>query len=152
MLSLCWSFKQHATLLTIINATLERLWKQADLRKGTIFPANILEFNGNNKNTRKRCKICSGVFTITLSIFHTFSSVAIVHFEQVNVCQKFLKNIFYPLPKTHEKSLNVCSRPVIFNSSYYMVNVSYFSNFYLQWLEHAINPLMHNVPKWSDTL
>ena len=34
--------------------------QKPDIKKpGTIFPANIYLFKVNNRNTRKRCKICS---------------------------------------------------------------------------------------------
>ena len=33
----------------------------------------------------------SGVFMITLNIFHTFSSVSITEFEQVNVTWNYIK-------------------------------------------------------------
>ena len=73
-----------------------------------IFPTNIYLFKASNKNTSKRCEIYSK-FTIktperrqscrsydvnyvvlvllllTLNIFHTFSTVLTVDFEQVNV-------------------------------------------------------------------
>ena len=46
-----------------------------------------------SKNTRKRCKICSklttmttGNFLLTLNIFYTFFNVSFVDPEQVNVC------------------------------------------------------------------
>ena len=41
-------------------------------------PANIYLLKVNNRNTRKRCEICSK--------FTPFSGVSIVDFEQVNVC------------------------------------------------------------------
>ena len=51
-------------------------------------PANIYLFN--NKNTRKRCEICSELTN--------FSSVSIVEFEQVNVAlgfkEKFQTTLF----------------------------------------------------------
>ena len=64
--------------------------------------ANIFLFKVNNRNTRKRCEICSkltiktperrdvtGVVLVflllTLNIFHTFSSVSIVDFKKVNI-------------------------------------------------------------------
>ena len=65
------------------------------------FPANIYVLKVNNRNTRKRCEICSKltikipeqrhwrrstVFTVNLEhVSHLFSSVSIVDFEQVNV-------------------------------------------------------------------
>ena len=42
--------------------------------------ANIYLFKVNNKNTRKRCEICS-----MLTIKTPFSSVSIIDLEQVNV-------------------------------------------------------------------
>ena len=54
------------------------------------YPVNIYLFKINNRNTRKRCEICSKL-TIkpkrrqTLNIFHTFSSVSIDDFEKANV-------------------------------------------------------------------
>ena len=66
-------------------------------------------FKVNNRNTRKSCEICSkltiktperrrsGVFMLTLNIIHTFFSVSIVDFKQVNVnwdnCLKYLSTI-----------------------------------------------------------
>ena len=61
------------------------------------FPSNIYLFKIGNRNTRKRCEICSWYdvvdivdlvlmfLILTLNIFHTFSSISIVDFEQVNV-------------------------------------------------------------------
>ena len=64
------------------------------------FPTNIYLFKINNRNTRKRCGICLKLtikhqndvndvilvfLSIILGIFHTFFSVSIVDFEQVNV-------------------------------------------------------------------
>ena len=43
-------------------------------------PDNIYLFKVNNRNTRKRCEICS-----RLTLKTPFSSVSIVGFEQVNV-------------------------------------------------------------------
>ena len=63
-------------------------------------PANIYLFNVNERNTRKRCEICStltiksperrcsGDFIVTLNNFTPFSSVSIVEFEQVNISWK----------------------------------------------------------------
>ena len=56
-------------------------------------PANIYLFKINNRNTRKRCEICSKLTIksperrhwLTLNIFHTFFCVSVVNFEQVNV-------------------------------------------------------------------
>ena len=48
-----------------------------------VIPANIYLFEVNNRNTRKRCEICSKL-TITLNIFDTFSSISILDFEQVS--------------------------------------------------------------------
>ena len=61
---------------------------------------NIFLFIVNNRNTRKRCEICSKltiktpqrrstVFIVNfehISYLHLFSSVSTVGFEQVNVC------------------------------------------------------------------
>ena len=55
-------------------------------------------FKVNNRNTRTWCEICSKLtmktperrqasLLLTLNIFHTFSSVFIVNFEQVNAGQ-----------------------------------------------------------------
>ena len=56
-------------------------------------PANIYLFKVNNRHSRKRNKICSWrhhdvvlVFSLlTFNIFHTFSTVSIADFEQVDV-------------------------------------------------------------------
>ena len=63
-------------------------------------PANIYLFKFNNRSLRKRCESCSkltikipepryrcrsGFLLLLLNIFHIFSSVSIVTFEQVNV-------------------------------------------------------------------
>ena len=57
-------------------------------------PANIYLFNVNNRNTRKRCEICSKLTIQTperrqtlfllLTYFTYFSSASIINFEQVN--------------------------------------------------------------------
>ena len=65
------------------------------------FPANIYLIKVSNRNTRKRCEICSklilktperrqwhhsGVFIVNFEhISHLFSSISIVYLEQVNV-------------------------------------------------------------------
>ena len=65
-----------------------------------IYTANIYLLKVNNRNTKKRCEICSksaintserchwrrsGVLLLTLNTCHPFSSVSISHFGQVNV-------------------------------------------------------------------
>ena len=60
-------------------------------------PVGIYMFKVNNRNTRKRCEICS-----KLTIKTPFSSVSIVNFEQVNAdwdrsmwfCQSMLNHLF----------------------------------------------------------
>ena len=71
--------------LTILNtAILKRsyktvlIWVTQDQPQNCIPAGNYL-FNVNNRNTRKRCQICSNLAP--------FSSVSIVNFEQVNVNQ-----------------------------------------------------------------
>ena len=71
---------------------LKKLYKQV-LRP---YPANIYLFKASNRNTRKRCEICSKLtlktperrywlLLLTLNIFHTFFLVFFfVNFEQVN--------------------------------------------------------------------
>ena len=66
--------------------------------KARCFPAKIYLLKDSNKNTRKRCEICSKLtvktleqlidvilvfLLLTLNIFHTFFYVSIVDFEQV---------------------------------------------------------------------
>ena len=55
------------------------------------FPANIYLFKVNNRNTRKRCEICSKL-TIT---FTPFSGVSIVDFEHVIV--SWVNVLFLPV-------------------------------------------------------
>ena len=50
----------------------------------THLPANIYLFKVNNKNTRTAVVTSFRCFYLTLNIFHTFSSISIVEFEQVN--------------------------------------------------------------------
>ena len=47
---------------------LYRLRKISD--KITAYTTNIYLFKVNNKNTRKKCKICSAALLLTLNIFH----------------------------------------------------------------------------------
>ena len=65
---------------------------------------NIYLFKFNNRNTRKRCKICSGltrktpkqssgVFTVDYEYVTLFFSVSIVDFEQVNVSWGYESNM-----------------------------------------------------------
>ena len=71
-------------------------------------PANTYLFKVNNRNTRKRCKICSKLTKKTpeqhclhsvafivnfLNYFLPFSSVSIVDFEQVNVFLELVVHI-----------------------------------------------------------
>ena len=65
-------------------------------------PANIYLFKVNNRNTKKRCELCSKLtmntlerlhvilvfLLLTLNIFTPFFSVSIVDFEQVNVSRE----------------------------------------------------------------
>ena len=50
-----------------------------------IYPANLYLFKFNNRNTGKRCEICSKLKTKTRTHFTPYSSVSIVESEQVNV-------------------------------------------------------------------
>ena len=56
-----------------------------------VYPANIYLFKVNNRNTRKRCEICSKLTIKTplvfllLTYFTLFSTVSIIELEQVNV-------------------------------------------------------------------
>ena len=69
-------------------------------RFSDIYTANIYLLKVNNRNTRKRCEICSklainiserchwrrsGVLLLTLNTYHPFSSVSIADFGQENV-------------------------------------------------------------------
>ena len=47
------------------------------------YPDNIYLFKVNNRDTRKRCGICSKLTIKTC--FPPFSSISVVEFEQVNV-------------------------------------------------------------------
>ena len=73
-------------------------------------PAKIYLFQVNNRNTMEICSKLtlktpetlhwrrSGVFTVNFEIFHTFSSVSIVDFEQVlagKSTSKEIKRLFY---------------------------------------------------------
>ena len=79
------------------------------------FPANIYLFKIKNRNTKKRCDVCSKLTVKTLDrhhrrrssdfvvnfehISHLFSSVSIVDFEQVNISwvtsmKRLVKQIF----------------------------------------------------------
>ena len=74
--------------------------------RGFMYPENIYLFKVHNRNSRKRCEICSkvtmepkrhqcrhsSVLLLTLNIFHTLFSVSIAGFEQLNV---FLVNPSY---------------------------------------------------------
>ena len=61
-----------------------------------ICPANIYLFKVNNRNSRKKkwnmLKVDVLVF-LSLSIFHTFFSVSIVDFEQVNISCVFIPQL-----------------------------------------------------------
>ena len=47
------------------------------------YPDNIYLFKVNNRDTRKRCGICS---ELTIKTYFTpFASISVVEFEQVNV-------------------------------------------------------------------
>ena len=50
-----------------------------------VYAANLYLFKFNNRNTGKRCEICSKLKTKTRTHFTPYSSVSIVEFEQVNV-------------------------------------------------------------------
>ena len=60
-------------------------WKLSHKRQG--IPANICLFEVINRNTRKRCEICSKltIKTPERTYFTPFSSVSIIDLEQVNV-------------------------------------------------------------------
>ena len=65
------------------------------------FPANIYLLNVNNRNTRKRCEICSKLTKTTpeqcllWTYFTSFSSISIADFQQVRI---FLGNYCQDLP------------------------------------------------------
>ena len=48
-------------------------------------PVNIYLLKVNDRNTRKKCEICSKLTIKTPKRFTNFSSVSIVDFEKVNV-------------------------------------------------------------------
>ena len=50
----------------------------------------------------------------------------------------------YLLPKIHKRIQNVPGRPVIFNSSYYIENISYFLDFHLKSLAQKVNPYIQD--------
>ena len=52
--------------------------------KGTMSPANIYLFKVNNRNTKRRCEICSKLTIKTPERLHFFS-VSVADFGQVNV-------------------------------------------------------------------
>ena len=68
-----WSFRIAAIVMLVFLFTV-----------GVVSNQNIYLFKFNNKNTRKRCEICSKL-TIKTPVYHTSCSVFIVNFEQVNV-------------------------------------------------------------------
>ena len=71
-------------------------------------PANIYLLKVNNKNTRKKCEICSDltiktsddvidvilVLLLTMDMFDMFSNISIVDFEQVHV-GVYVTNVFW---------------------------------------------------------
>ena len=54
----------------------------------TQYPANIHLFKVNNRNTRKRCEICS---KLTIKTPERRSGVFIVNFEEVSWAETFMK-------------------------------------------------------------
>ena len=79
-----------------------------------IIPANIYLFKFSNINTRKRCELCSKLIIktperrhgivlvflyLTLNIIHTFLSVFIVDFKQVNVNWDRINPLIHNVPK-----------------------------------------------------
>ena len=65
--------------------------------------ANIYLFSVNDRNTRKRCEICSELAIKTPE--HTFSSVSIADFEQVNVYCCTINRAFFAVILTESISL-----------------------------------------------
>ena len=115
----------------------------------------------NNENTWKRCEICSkltvkklGVFIVNFEhISHIFSSIPIVHFEQLNVF--FLHNL-NPLHLSCFRFLHLsCLRQPIKNikkkrrrKKLNMQCVK--SKCHIDFSN--VNPLSTNPTKWSNTL
>ena len=94
-MTLFFKYDSRCVILSIIIQNLLNFHILLFQARTLNFPANIYSFKVNNRNTRKRCEICSklttktperrqwrcsGVFLLTLNIFLTF-----FHFEQVNV-------------------------------------------------------------------
>ena len=53
------------------------------LSSSSLNPANIYLFKIINRNTGKRCELCS---KLTIKHLTPFSNVSVVDFEKVNVC------------------------------------------------------------------
>ena len=53
------------------------------LSSSSLNPANIYLFKVINRNTGKRCELCS---KLTIKHLTPFSNVSVVDFEKVNVC------------------------------------------------------------------
>ena len=78
-----WWFNK-AKIKTVKNKFISKFQISENYRK----PANIYLFKVDNRNTRKRCEICSKLTIkipewLTLNIFHTCSTVSVVNFEHV---------------------------------------------------------------------
>ena len=75
-------------------------------------PTNIYLFKVNNRNTRKKSEICSGVFIVNFETYLTsFSSVSIVEFEQVNVswkCLMLTNNTTTVICNSHKFEISWC--------------------------------------------
>ena len=84
---------------------------------------NLFKFN--NRNTRKRCEICSMLsiktaeqcywlvlvfLLLTLNIFHTFSSISIVEVEQVNMSWVFETKIIIKRLAICKSRYNLCNK------------------------------------------
>ena len=103
-------------------------WWVKQERNQRIFPANIYLFNVNNRNTRKRCEICSKLTIktperrqwrlmfslLTLNMFHIFSIVSIVDFEQVKVSWVV------------HSALSIFKSMILFSAKFFISNYSLF--------------------------
>ena len=115
-------------------------------------PANIYLFKVNNRNTRKRCKLCSKsttktpsfwCFIVNLNMFTLFSSVSVVDLEQVNVSW-VTEIIKVALLFLHQRSI-IDVLQVLNTPRLRLINTFHATDFFLYPLKISQNLLFYDI-------
>ena len=152
----CTSF----SLLIILNGLSRESSFVSKLKLISQFPAKIYLFKVNNRNTRKRCKICSKLTKKTpeqhclhsvafivnfFNYFLPFSSVSIVDFEQVNV----FWNLLFTLNNKQTRKMTLTSEWVLHCQSIWTT----FTHIYIKiWTQYAFRSFLDAIQLFSTKI